>query len=80
MHEMTHEDVIEKVQQLATEIDFDQLVADKILERVGRRYRIIDLERLPKHVSAQVQSFSSDGLITKWASTKSAKQFLERIT
>ena len=50
---MTREDVMSQLQRLATPIDFDALVAEGVLRKVGASYEVLNPKRLPEHVSAQ---------------------------
>lgn len=52
-----------QIELLATPVDFDQLCRDGILERVGRKkYKVLDWQRLPKHVGARIRTLGPDGV------------------
>jgi hypothetical protein len=39
----------------ATPIDFDQLIADRVLRKHGGRYELLDLARLPEHARRKIR-------------------------
>jgi hypothetical protein len=47
--------LLEILNVAATPIDFDQLIADGILRKHGRKYEILDLERLPEHAIRKIR-------------------------
>lgn len=58
-------DLDERKSLLAIPIDFEALIADGVLAREGEWYRILDYDRVPKHVWVQVGSAATgeDGLV-----------------
>ncbi len=76
---MTQEDIIQAVKELATPIDFSQLIADGILAKKGTWYEVIDWKRLPPHANRQVQQIdqASDGkMLVKFKDTSKSAQKL----
>jgi hypothetical protein len=57
---LNKEQFIELAKQLATPIDFEQLEKDKIIEKKGDWYKVIDIQKLPEHASRQVKSVQID--------------------
>jgi hypothetical protein len=47
--------LLELLKMAATPIDFDQLIADRILRRHGARYELLDLARLPEHARRKIR-------------------------
>jgi hypothetical protein len=62
---MTKEEFRQKVVELATPIDFDQLIRDGVLAKDGAWYRILDLKRLPKHASGKIKTIQTGPKGTK---------------
>jgi len=55
---------------LATPIDFDKLVKDGVLKRIGKSYYTDDLRNLPAHVSKKISSVEQTKKGTKLTFTK----------
>ncbi len=80
---LSNGELVRQLELLATPVDFDQLCADGILERVSkRRYKLLDGSRLPKYASMRILSFTDDSSgpsvlefedTTKWAQKKLEK-------
>jgi hypothetical protein len=49
MTDWTDKTLLELIKLAATPIDFDQLIADGVLRKHGKRYELLDLARLPEH-------------------------------
>jgi hypothetical protein len=58
-HIMTAEELRESIIELATPIDFDQLIQDGVLKKDGAWYKIRALEDLPKHASRKLKSIEN---------------------
>ena len=56
---ITREGLKQEIIALATPIDFDQLVADGVLAKDGAWYKVLDLERLPKHASKKIKTLQT---------------------
>ena len=51
--------IADQVGLLATPIDFDQLCADGVLQRMNsKEFKVLDWKRLPKYASARISMFS----------------------
>jgi len=46
------------MKELMKPIDFDQLIADGVLEKWGDGYHLLDHKRLPHHASMKIESFA----------------------
>jgi hypothetical protein len=72
----------QSIVELATPIDFDQLIEDGILEKDGAWYKIRDPKSLPKHASMKIKSIQTGpkGTRVKFRPvTKSTLNLLRRI-
>jgi len=82
-HNISKEDMIQVAKELATPIDFNQLIADGILIKSGAWYEVTDWKRLPPHANRQVREVkTSDGkMLVKFTNrTKSAQKLYKKMT
>ncbi|MCW8880411.1 MAG: hypothetical protein OQJ89_00395 [Kangiellaceae bacterium] len=77
---MTKQEALELAKQLATPIDFDQLIKDGIIEKKGAWYQVLDMERLPKHAKKQITEFTQDGKVKFSLATKSAQKLVDKLS
>jgi predicted outer membrane protein len=47
--------LLELLKMAATPIDFDQLIADRVLRKHGAKYELLDLARLPEHARRKIR-------------------------
>ena len=52
--QLSREKVVEEIEKMTIPIDFDLLINNQILEKVGTWYRIKDEGRLPDYAKAQI--------------------------
>ncbi len=58
---LTREKIIELARELATPIDFDELIAkDILIRRSAQWYEVIDFGALPSHASRQASAMKHD--------------------
>jgi hypothetical protein len=55
MTDWTNKTLLELIKLAATSIDFDQLIADGVLRKHGKRYELLDLARLPEHARRKIR-------------------------
>jgi hypothetical protein len=77
---ITKEYFLEKVQSLATPIDFEALISDGILEKKGARYKILDMTRLPRHAQDKITEFCTDGTVKFSKVTKSVRNLAKKFS
>jgi hypothetical protein len=77
---ITKEELLEKAKQLAMPINIKALIEDRIIERKGGWYKILDMARLPEYAKAQIVVFRSDGKVKFYKSTNSAQRLVEQIS
>jgi hypothetical protein len=75
---ITRQELIEKIESVATPIDFEALIAEGILEKKGARYKILDMTRLPQHAQDKIKEFSTDGTVKFSKVTKSFKNLAKK--
>ena len=75
---VTKKYLLEKVQSLATPIDFETLISDGILEKKGARYKVLDMARLPQHAQDKIIEFCTDGTVKFSKVTKSVKNLAKK--
>lgn len=78
----TKEELRQNVIELATPIDFEQLIRDGILEKDGAWYKVHNFKRLPRHASIKVKTMETGpkGLRVKFRPiTKSTLKLLKQI-
>jgi hypothetical protein len=59
MTDWTDKTLLELIKRAATPIDYDQLIADGVLRKHGRRYELLDLARLPEHARRKIRSIGT---------------------
>jgi hypothetical protein len=47
--------LLKLLKMAATPIDFDQLIADRVLRKHAGRYELLDLARLPEHARRKIR-------------------------
>jgi hypothetical protein len=77
---ITYQSIREVILNSATPINFDQLTADGVLEKKGARYKILDLDRLPEHASAKINSYRPDALVTFSKVTKASEKLARMLS
>ncbi|WP_027390906.1 hypothetical protein [Chrysiogenes arsenatis] len=77
---MSREKILEKAKNLATPINFEDLIANGILEKKGAWYKILDMERLPEHAKDKITEFASDGMVKFLKATKSAQKLVDKLS
>ena len=55
MTDWTDKTLLELIKLAASPIDFDQLIADGVLRKHGKRYELLDLARLPEHARRKIR-------------------------
>jgi hypothetical protein len=55
MTDWTDKTLLALIKLAATPIDFDQLIADGVLRKHGKRYELLDLTRLPDHARRKIR-------------------------
>jgi hypothetical protein len=76
---LSKETIIRELELMAIPVDFDQLCKNGILKRVGKkRFKILDLRRLPKYVRTRINIIDSDGIVefedtVEWAKNRLSK-------
>jgi hypothetical protein len=55
MIDWTDQTLLELIKLAASPIDFDQLIADGVLRKHGKRYELLDLARLPEHARRKIR-------------------------
>lgn len=78
--EITRESLLEQAKLHATPIEFDDLITRGVLERKGKRYKILSMKDLPDHAKVKIISMSSDGTVTFSKATKRAEKLIKRLT
>lgn len=79
---MTAEEVRQGIFEIAIPIDFDQLINDGVLVKEGAWYRVLDMNRLPKHASMKIKTIESGpkGVRLKfYPVTKSTMRLAEKL-
>lgn len=77
---ITREDILEQANKLATPIDFDQLIAEGVLEKKGAWYKILDMKKLPEHARSQINELTTDGKVKFTKSTKIAQKLVDKLS
>ena len=60
---MTKEEIVRLAKLFAKPIDFDSLVEQGVLERKGKWYAILDMERLPEHARRKMIAAKTPNLV-----------------
>ena len=55
MTDWTDKTLLELIKPAATPIDCEQLIADGVLRKHGKRYELLDLARLPEHARRKIR-------------------------
>ena len=85
-HDELRQQVTEKLKDLATPIDFEDLIKKGIIKKRGAWYEILDKNKLPKHVGAQIIEFKhsstpNEPTLCKFSKgTKRAEKLLKKIS
>jgi len=78
--EITRESLLEQAKLHATPIDFDDLIERGILQKKGRRYKVLSWDELPEHAKVKIISASSDGTVTFSKATKRAEKLVKQLS
>ncbi len=60
---MSPEELARLTEMFATPIDFDELIAQGVLEKKGAWYVIKDMSRLPEHARRKIKQLKSPNLV-----------------
>lgn len=77
---ITKKELLEKAKSLAKPIDFDDLIARKILEKKGSKYKILSIEQLPLHARDKLIQIDSEGYVKFSKATKSAEKLVKKLS
>ncbi len=81
---ISREEMIQIVKQLATPIDLDQLIEKGVLVKHGAWYEVRDWEQLPSNANRQVQEVKQTPngkfLVKFHGGTKRAQQLYKKLT
>ncbi|MBM4055429.1 MAG: hypothetical protein FJ264_12370 [Planctomycetes bacterium] len=77
---ITKEALLEKAKSLAKPIDFDELIAQGILEKKGKKYKILLMGKLPQHAKDKIIELSNDGTVKFSKATKSAEKLVKKLS
>jgi hypothetical protein len=55
MTDWTDKTLLQLIKLAATPVDFEQLIADGVLRKHGKRYELLDLPRLPDHARRKIR-------------------------
>jgi hypothetical protein len=55
---ITKEELKERIKVLTTPIDFDALIKSGVLERQGKRYKVIKWNELPPHATGKIKTIT----------------------
>jgi len=76
---LSREKLVEEIEKITTPIDFDLLIKDQVLEKVGTWYRIKDEGRLPDYAKAQIQTLKSGGLVKFSKPSKTLEKLAQKL-
>ena len=76
----TKEGLLERAKSLAKPIDFDALVSEGVIEKKGRKYKILSMDKLPQHARDKIREISSDSTVKFSNVTKSAEKLVEKLS
>lgn len=68
------------IKKFTTPIDFDALVSVGALEKVGRRWRIKDRQRLPDYVIAQIVEVQDGGFVKFCKPSKNLQKLAQKLS
>lgn len=77
---ITKEYLLEKVQTFATPIDFELLISERILEKKGAGYKVLDMTRLPQYAKDKIIEFCADGSVKFAKVTKSVENLAKKLS
>lgn len=77
---ITKEELLEKAKSLAKPIDFDVLLSDGVIEKKGRKYKILSMDKLPQHAKDKIIEISTDGTVKFSNAIKSAEKLVEKLS
>ena len=73
-----HQEILDAAETMATPIDFDQLVADSTLRKVGGGwFEVLDPARLPEHALCKIKAVKSGNRVKFRKPSKKLVRFLE---
>jgi hypothetical protein len=78
--ELSREEFQRHLEMLTVTVNFDQLCADGILSRVGKKkFNVPDMQRLPEHVRLRVRTIDPEGVVEFANTKKRASKLLKRL-
>jgi hypothetical protein len=75
---VTHLEIMEAAEALATPIDFDQLIAEGAIQKAGGGwFEVLDPSRMPDHAWRRIKAVKSGNRVRFRKSSKKLARFLE---
>jgi len=75
-----HSELVEAAESMATPIEFDQLIADGVLQKAGGGwYEVLDPARLPQHALGKIKAVKSRNRVRFRKPSKKLARFLDCI-
>lgn len=73
-----NENLIKRVEILSKKLNIDELVQEKILEKVGEnRYRVLDMDRLPRKIIKRIKkTLVTDEVIVEFLDPKNILEII----
>ena len=77
---ITKEYVLEQAKSLAKPIDFDELISQGVLEKKGAWYKILLMDKLPRHAKDRITELKSGGYVKFVKGTKRAERLVKKLS